>query len=93
MVVIMYIDGEDNSRLRKMSGTATAKRTPVMHVYRFAVGEIVLLTKHRGDVSWKAEYTVVSHVRPADLEVRYLIRSTSRPSERTAREHELSASA
>ncbi len=62
-----------------------------MHAYRYAMGETVLLTHRRADVSWRAEYTVVGHIRPGDLEVRYLIRSTSRPTERTAREHELSA--
>ena len=61
-----------------------------MHAYRYAIGETVLLTHRRTNVTWKAEYVVVGHITPGDLEVRYLIQSTNRPAERTAREHELS---
>ena len=61
-----------------------------MHAYRYAIGETVLFTYRRENVSWKAEYIVVGHITPGDLELRYLIQSTSRPTERAAREHELS---
>ncbi len=61
-----------------------------MHAYRYAIGETVLFTRQRANMSWKAEYVVVGHIRPGDLELRYLIQSTSRPTERAAREHELS---
>ncbi len=52
--------------------------------------ETVRLTLGRTIVSWRAEYRVVGYIRPGDREVRYVIRSTSRPSERIAREHEIS---
>jgi hypothetical protein len=64
-----------------------------MHAYRYAIGETVLFTHQRANASWKAEYVVVDHITPGDLELRYLIQSTHRSTERTAREHELSRAA
>ena len=72
---------------------ARNKVKAVMNAYRYALGETVFLTHRRTEVTWKAEYTVVGHIRPGNLELRYLIRSTHRPGERTAREHELSRAA
>ena len=63
-----------------------------MPAHRFALGETVLLAHGRANVSWRAEYTVVGYIWPGDREVRYVIRSTSRPSERMARENEINAS-
>ncbi len=60
-------------------------------IYRFAVGETVLFTECRDDVSWKAEYTIVAQIEPDDLGQRYQIMSTNRAHTRTAHEHELSA--
>jgi hypothetical protein len=65
----------------------------VVRAYRYAIGEAVFLTHHRASVTWKAEYVVVGHITPGDLELRYLIQSTNRSAERTAREHELSRAA
>ena len=62
-----------------------------MPTYRYAIGETVLLTLGRPNVSWRAEYKVVGYIWPGDREVRYVIRSTSRASERIAHEHEISA--
>ncbi len=59
--------------------------------FRFAVGETVLFTERRDDVSWKAEYTIIAQMEPDDLGQRYQIMSTNRAHTRTAHEHELSA--
>ena len=60
-------------------------------IYRFEVGETVLFTERRDDVSWKAEYTIVAQMEPDDLGQRYQIMSTNRAHTRMAHEHELSA--
>ncbi len=65
----------------------------MVHAYRYAIGETVFFTHYRASVTWKAEYVVVGHITPGDLELRYLIQSTNRPAERTAPEHELSRAA
>lgn len=62
-------------------------------VHRFAIGETVLFQERRADVTWKAEYTVVAHMEPDDLGLKYQIQSTNRPHTRTAHEHELSEGA
>jgi hypothetical protein len=66
-------------------------RIPVKHTHRFTVGETVLFTERRGHMEWKAEYTVVAHVEPDDLGLKYQIKSTNRSHTRTAHEHELTA--
>jgi hypothetical protein len=73
------------------SRLAATMRIPVTHVHRFAVGETVLFTERRAGMEWKAGYTVVAHVEPDDLGLKYQIRSTNRSHTRTAHEHELSA--
>ncbi len=62
-----------------------------MHIYRFVVGEAVVLTTHRADLSWKVEYIVVAQIKADELEVKYHIRSTDQQYDRVAREHDLSA--
>lgn len=57
--------------------------------HRFAVGQTVLFQERRAHVTWKAEYTVVAHVEPDDLGLKYQIKSTNRSHTRTAHEHEL----
>ncbi len=59
--------------------------------WRFEIGETVLFTEQRENISWKAEYTVVAQLEPDDLGQRYQIMSTNRAHSRTAHEHELSA--
>jgi hypothetical protein len=63
----------------------------VTNVHRFAVGETVLFTERRAHMKWKAEYTVVAHVEPDDLGLKYQIKSTNRSHTRMAHEHELTA--
>ena len=59
--------------------------------WRFEIGETVLFTEQRENISWKAEYTVVAQLEPDGLGQRYQIMSTNRTHSRTAHEHELSA--
>ena len=35
--------------------------------WRFEIGETVLFTEQRENISWKAEYTVVAQLEPDDL--------------------------
>jgi hypothetical protein len=63
-----------------------------MRHYRFDIGETVLFTERRAEVSWKAEYIVVAHVPADELELRYYIRSTNRHYDRVAHDHELTSS-
>jgi hypothetical protein len=74
------------------NGSMLPQGAPLLPTYRYAIGETVLLALGRPNVSWRAEYKVVGYIWPGDQEVRYVIRSTSRASERIAREHEISTS-
>jgi hypothetical protein len=72
-------------------GSLLPQGAPLMPTYRYAIGETVLLTLGRPNVSWRAAYKVVGYIWPGDRGVHYVIRSTARSSERIAREHEISA--